>query len=443
MRSNTRGDAFRITTFGESHGPAVGVVIDGVAPGLALEESMVQAQLDRRRPGRTGLDSPRAEPDRAEILSGVFEGRTTGAPVCILVRNVDARPGDYERFRDLVRPGHGDAGWLAKYGVRDWRGGGRLSGRETVGRVAAGAVARRLLAERSIAILGAVVEIDGIRAGAFDAAFAESDPLRCADPAVAAAMADRVRQVRDQGDSVGGIVEVRVDGVPPGLGDPVFRRLDADLASALMSIGGVRGVEIGDGFAAARMRGSTFNDSPMPGGGFSSNHAGGLLAGISTGQVLVLRLAVRPTASISRRQATVDLQGRPASIEVRGRHDPCLCLRIVPVAEAMVACVLADAMLRQASIAKVPPTPDELRLEIDRCDDALLAALAHRVHVTAQMGTAKGTRVPGHLSRPAAGAALRRAWARRARELGLPRDVALSVLEAIGKGGGPGRRGQR
>lgn len=438
MRSNTRGDAFRITTFGESHGPAVGVVIDGVSPGLPLDETVVQVQMDRRRPGRTGLDSPRAEPDRAEILSGVFEGRTTGAPVCILVRNVDARSQDYEHLKDRLRPGHGDFGWLAKYGVRDWRGGGRLSGRETVGRVAAGAVARRLLDRVGIRIAGAVVEIDGIRAATFDPAFAEADPLRCADPAVAARMADRVRQVRDQGDSVGGVVEVRVDGVPPGLGDPVFRRLDADLASAILSIGGVRGVEIGDGFAAARQHGSAFNDQPLPGGGFASNHSGGVLGGISTGQTLVLRLAVRPTGSIGRTQETVDLAGRSATIEGRGRHDPCLCPRIVPVAEAMAACVLADALLRQAAIARVPPTADDLRLEIDRCDEALLAALQHRMAVQAVLDRdeAAGRREPAR-KRDAAGAALRRAWTRRAREIGLARDAALGVLDAILRGGTP------
>ncbi len=439
MRSNTRGDAFRITTFGESHGPAVGVVIDGVAPGLPLDEATVQAQMNRRRPGRTGLDSPRAEPDRAEILSGVFEGLTTGAPVCILVRSVDVRSGDYENLKNVFRPGHGDFSWLAKYGVRDWRGGGRLSGRETVGRVAAGAVARRLLDRHGIRIEGAVVEIDGIRAATFDAAFAETDPVRCPDPAVASAMAERVRKARDEGDSVGGVIEIRVEGMPPGLGDPVFRRLDADLASALMSIGAVRGVEIGDGFASARLHGSEFNDRPLPGGGFGSNHAGGVLGGISTGQPLVMRLAIRPTGSIGKTQETVDRNGQAATIEIRGRHDPCLCPRIAPVAEAMVACVLADAWSRQAGIARVSPTADEWALEIDRCDEALLVALARRLDVSAARDRAAAAGGAADRKPPITPKALRAAWVRRARELGLPRDRALAVLDAITGSSAPSR----
>ncbi|NOZ01314.1 MAG: chorismate synthase, partial [Deltaproteobacteria bacterium] len=260
MLSNTFGKGFRITTFGESHGPAVGVVIDGVLPGMELDQSVIQAELDRRRPGQGPASSPRREPDHAEILSGVFKGKTTGAPVCIIVRNRDVRSSDYEDIADLFRPGHGDFTWLAKYGVRDWRGGGRLSGRETVGRVAAGAVARKVIGELGMTITGHVVEAAGIGARVFDPSLIESNAMRCGDPEAAERMLAAVMNAADAGDSVGGVVEVRAEGVPAGLGDPVFEKLDARLAAAMMSIGAVKGVEIGDGFAAARMRGSENND---------------------------------------------------------------------------------------------------------------------------------------------------------------------------------------
>lgn len=361
MWSNTHGESFRITTFGESHGPAVGVVIDGVAPGLELNESLVQAELDRRRPGQGAASSPRKEPDRAEILSGVLAGRTTGAPICILVRNRDTRSSDYEAIAELFRPGHGDFTWLAKYGLRDWRGGGRQSGRETVGRVAAGAVARQVMDELGIRITGHVVEAAGIRARAFDATAIETNDMRCGDPEAAEAMLAAVRTAVEAGDSVGGVVEVQALGVPTGLGDPVFQKLDARLAAAMMSIGAVKGVEIGDGFEAARMTGSQHND-PITGQGFSSNHAGGILGGISNGEPVVVRLAVKPTPSIAKPQGTVDTKGQERVIEVKGRHDPCICPRIVPVAEAMMALVLADAhacqeVVRNSDTGENPSDP--------------------------------------------------------------------------------------
>ncbi len=350
MESNQHGEAFRIVTFGESHGPAVGVVIDGVRPGLSLDEATVQRELDRRRPGQSEVTTARKEPDQAEILSGVFEGRTTGAPICIIVRSVNARSKDYDRIRDLFRPGHGDLTWLTKYGIRDWRGGGRLSGRETAGRVAAGAVARQLLDEAGVSIRGHVVEAGGVAAASFDAAQVEANPMRCGDPDAAARMVEAIRAARADGDSLGAVVQVEATGVPAGWGDPVFGKLDARLAGAMMSIGAVKGVEIGAGFAAARMRGSEHND-PITPGGFRSNHAGGVLGGISSGADVVLRLAVKPTPSIDREQETVDVDGNPATIRVRGRHDPCIGPRLVPVAEAMMALVLADAMLRQQALA--------------------------------------------------------------------------------------------
>jgi len=349
MTSNTLGEHFRITTFGESHGPAVGVVIDGVAPGRVLDDSVVQAELDRRRPGQGPASTSRKEPDRAEILSGVFKGRTTGAPICIIVRNVDARPDDYKGISDMFRPGHGDFTWLAKYGVRDWRGGGRLSGRETVGRVAAGAVAKDILRDAGVTITGHVVEAAGIVASRFEPQAIESNPMRCADATAADAMLKEVEKAASEGDSTGGIVEVKADGVPAGWGDPVFGKLDALIASAMMSLGGVKGVEIGDGFAAARMRASDHND-PIRRTGFKSNHAGGILGGISNGADIIVRLAVKPPSSISSPQQTVDVSGNDRTIEVRGRHDPCICPRVVPVAEAMMSMVLADAFMRQEVI---------------------------------------------------------------------------------------------
>ncbi len=429
MPSNELGEHFRVLTFGESHGPAVGVVIDGVVPGLALSAGDIQADLDRRRPGTSDLVSPRTESDRAEILSGVFEGRTTGAPICVLVRNSDARSEDYEALRDLVRPGHG-VGWLARYGIRDWRGGGRTSGRETVGRVAAGAVARLFLADHGITVRGRVVEIAGIRAGAPDWGRVESDPVRCGDPDVSSRMAQAIRQARDDGDSVGGVVEVVATGVPAGLGDPIFWKLEAELSRALMSIGAVRGFEVGDGFAAARATGAANNDRPTP-DGFASNHAGGVLGGISTGQLVVVRVAVKPTPTIGRPQATVDLDGQMRMAPGGGRHDPCICPRLVPVAEAMVACVLADAwMRRQASGGEADPDLATLRLAIEREDDALMAALGRRLVLAVRIGELK--RVGGIPVHDAVReAAVRQAWIDRSGLYGVSTQLAEEILARV------------
>ena len=346
---NSFGHNFRITTFGESHGPAVGVVIDGVPPGLAIEREDIQKELDRRRPGQGSLSSPRNEADKVEILSGVLEGESTGAPVCLIVWNEDARPEDYEELKNYFRPGHGDLTWFNKYGLRDWRGGGRLSGRETVGRVAAGVVAREILKPTGLKITGHVVEVAGIEAKTFDPDAIETNPVRSADPEAAHEMIRAIEEARDEGDSVGGIVEVLVEGAPPGLGDPVFHKLDALLGMAMLSIGAVKAVEFGDGFGLAKMRGSEANDAILE-DGFASNHAGGILGGISNGAPIVIRLAVKPTPSIALEQRTIDEAGKPASISVKGRHDPCIAPRIVPVAEAMAAIVLADSYLRQLAL---------------------------------------------------------------------------------------------
>jgi chorismate synthase len=349
VHSNSFGRIFRVTTFGESHGPAIGAVIDGVPPRIALDLAAVQAQMDRRRPGQAPASSTRQEPDRVQVLSGLFEGQTTGAPLCLLIANEDARPDAYASLKDLFRPGHADLSWHKKYGIRDWRGGGRASGRETASRVAAGAVARQVLEPEGVRILGHVIEIAGVRASSFDPDQIDRNPVRCADPSAIEAMSEAIAAARRDDDSVGGIVEVRASGVPAGWGDPVFGKLDALLAAALMSIGAVKGVEIGDGFELARLRGSEAND-PITPQGFSSNRAGGVLGGVSSGAEIIVRLAVKPTPSIVKEQQTIDRAGDPARVSTPGRHDPCIAPRLVPAAEAMVALVLVDAMLLQRAI---------------------------------------------------------------------------------------------
>jgi len=357
MSGNTFGTVFRITTWGESHGPAVGVVVDGCPAGLALAAEDIQKDLDRRRPGQSSASTSRREADMVEILSGVFEGRTTGTPISLLVRNRDADSSAYDLLRDRPRPGHADYTYQMKYGLRDHRGGGRASARETVGRVAAGAVARALLRSAGIDVAAYVEELGGICAdvGASDLsalrAAAEANAVRCPDPAAAERMMERLEAVRAEGDSLGGVVLIVAEGVPAGLGEPVFDKLDADLAKGLMSLGAVKSVEIGAGRESARLRGSEMNDPLLWGEGgveFEGNHAGGILGGISTGAPIICKIAVKPTPSIARRQRTVDLaRGGAAEIEIKGRHDPAIPPRIVPVAEAMVALVLADHLLRQ------------------------------------------------------------------------------------------------
>ena len=355
---NTFGRAFRATTFGESHGVALGAVVDGCPAGLALGEADVQAELDRRRPGQSALTTQRAEADRVEILSGVFQGRTTGMPIAMLVRNRDADSSAYEAIKDTPRPGHADFGYQAKYGHRDYRGGGRSSGRETLGRVAAGAVAKKLLRLSGIGVYAHTTAIGDI--GAREMTLEEiianpaKNPVHCADPAAAEAMAKAVAAARDQGDSIGGTVEIVAVGLPAGLGSPVFGKLDADLAGALMGIGGVKAVEIGVGVRAARMKGSEMNDAFVLEGGqvrTATNHSGGILGGISTGMPVVCRIAVKPTPSVSARQRTVDLKRMTdAEIVIKGRHDPSIVPRVGPVAEAMVALVIVDHMIMSGRI---------------------------------------------------------------------------------------------
>lgn len=351
MPGNTFGQVFRLTTWGESHGPAVGCVVDGCPAGLDISEDYIQHELNRRRVGQSRVTSARQEPDQVQILSGVFEGRSTGAPISMLVFNTDAKPGHYENIKDLYRPGHADYTWDVKYGFRDWRGGGRSSARETIGRVAGGAVAKRLLAQHGVSIIAWTAQLGDLKAEVIDESEIERNIMRCPDARVAALMVERVEQARRSLDSLGGIVEVRARGVPPGLGEPVFDKLQADIGKAMFSIPAIKGVEFGEGFGVAHMTGSVHNDpfERRADGtiGTSSNHHGGILGGISTGEEIVLRIAAKPPASIARLQRTVDREGNPTEIEIHGRHDPTVLPRLVPIAEAMLALVLADHLLRQ------------------------------------------------------------------------------------------------
>ena len=346
MAGNTFGVLFAVTSFGESHGPAIGGVVDGCPPGLELSAADLQGELDRRRPGRSRHTSQRREPDAARILSGVFEGRTTGAPIGLLIENRDARAKDYDELRELYRPGHADYAYDRKYGFRDHRGGGRASARETAVRVAAGAIARKYLRERyGVAIRGCVRQIGPHRAAAVDWEAAAANPLGFPDAARAAELEAYMDELRRAGDSVGACVEAEASGLPAGWGEPVFDRLDAAVGQAMLSINAVKAVAIGDGFDAVAQRGSEHRDELTP-DGFLSNHAGGVLGGISTGQDLRVAVAFKPTSSIRVPGRTVDRRGRPAEVATKGRHDPCVGLRAAPIVEAMLALVLMDHALR-------------------------------------------------------------------------------------------------
>jgi chorismate synthase len=354
------GHLFRISTFGESHGGAVGVVVDGCPPNLPLSAADIQRDLDRRRPGQSRLTTPRQEEDRAEILSGVFEGRTLGTPIAILVRNTDARPSAYEALKDVYRPSHADYTYEAKYGIRNWQGGGRASARETVGRVAAGAIARKFLREvAGVEVLAWVRRVHAIEAevrlSEVTLEQVEATPVRCPDPAAAARMIERIEEARRQGNSLGGVIECVCRNVPAGLGEPVFDRLEADLAKAMLSLPASKGFEIGSGFAGTLLTGIEHND-PF----FTdeqgrirtrSNRSGGVQGGISNGEDVYFRVAFKPTATIAQAQETVDRQGRAVTVEGRGRHDPCVLPRAVPMVEAMACLVLADHYLRQRALA--------------------------------------------------------------------------------------------
>jgi chorismate synthase len=346
VAGNTFGRVFTVTSFGESHGPALGCIVDGCPPGLALSEADLQADVERRRPGTSQYTSQRREPDTVRILSGVFEGRTTGTPIGLLVQNEDQRSRDYEKIKDRFRPGHADYTYHQKYGFRDYRGGGRSSARETVMRVAAGAIARKFLRERlQIQISGYLAQMGPLVLQPVDPPSAYDNPFFCPDPSRIKELEDFIWRIREAGDSIGARVTVTARGVPPGWGEPVFERLDAELASAMMGINAVKGVEIGAGFGAVLQRGSEHRDEITP-QGFKSNHAGGVLGGISSGQDIVVSLALKPTSSITLPGATIDVQGNATEVITTGRHDPCVGIRATPIAEAMLALVLMDHYLR-------------------------------------------------------------------------------------------------
>ncbi|MGW8160704.1 MAG: chorismate synthase [Desulfobulbales bacterium] len=349
MAGNTFGKVFRVTTWGESHGPALGAVIDGCPPGLELDITDIQKDMDRRRPGKGGGESPRKEPDQVEIMSGVFGGLTTGTPISLVIYNRDAQSRAYDHLQNVFRPGHGDLTYLKKYGIRDHRGGGRASARETAARVAAGAVARKVLAENDITVTAYTVALGDISTAKRNMKDAMKNRLCCPDGETAARMEKLIDAVRQKGDSLGGVVEIRATGCPVGLGEPVFDKLDASLAQALMSIGAVKGVEIGAGFSAPELLGSENND-PITPKGYRTNNAGGILAGLANGEPIIARVAVKPIPSISIEQDTVNLDNEPVKIKVGGRHDISAIPRIVPVCEAMVCLTLADHLLRQQAI---------------------------------------------------------------------------------------------
>ena len=349
MPGNSFGELFRITTFGESHGPAVGVIIDGVPPGFELDLAAIQAEMDRRRPGQSKVVTQRKEPDKVEMLSGMYEGRTTGTPLMMIVHNSNARSQDYDNIKDLFRPGHADYTYAKKYGIRDYRGGGRASARETAARVAAGAVAKQILAWRGVRIVAYTLRHRRNRLREDRSRRHRKNPMRACDLDAAELMVKRVDEIRSQVDSIGGVVECRIMNVPPGLGEPVFDRLDADLAKAILSIPATKGIEFGAGFAAADMTGSQHND-PITPKGFTSNNAGGVLGGISSGQEIVFRTVIKPASSIAREQQTINTAGEAVAIRTVGRHDPCLCPRAVPVIEAMAALVIEDHFKRQEAL---------------------------------------------------------------------------------------------
>ena len=356
MAGNSFGTIFRFTSWGESHGPAIGCVVDGVPPLIPLSESHIQPYLDKRAPGGSRFVTQRREPDAVKILSGVFEGKTTGTPISLMIDNVDQRSKDYGDIKDTFRPGHADYAYMAKYGIRDYRGGGRSSARETATRVSAGAVARKVLGD-DIRITGALVQIGSVKIDRnyWDDAEIDKNPFFSPDPSITAQWADLLDRTRKAGSSLGAIIEVTATGVPAGLGEPIYGKLDADLAAAMMSINAVKGVEIGDGFAAALLSGEQNADEMRMKDGkvtFSSNHAGGVQGGIATGQDVVVRFAVKPTSSILTPRQTVDIAGHDRDITTKGRHDPCVGIRAVPVGEAMMAIVLADHLLRQRTLGR-------------------------------------------------------------------------------------------
>jgi len=434
MSGNLYGSAFRVMTFGESHGPYIGLVLDGLKPGLPINADQIQYELDRRRPGQSSVVTPRKETDQAEIISGIFKGKTTGTPICILIKNQDQRSGDYQKLKDILRPGHAAYSFLEKYGIFDYRGGGRASGRETATRVAAGAVAKQFLKSRGIEIIGFTRRVGEIEVQSIDLDEIEKNPVRTADAQVAKKMTEAILHAQKEGDSLGGVIEIRVKNCPSGLGEPVFNKLEADLAQLLMSIGAVKAFEMGDGFKAATMKGSQFNDAfyfdkQKKRFGTRTNRAGGVLGGITNGEDLVMRITVKPPSSIKKEQDTVDNQGNPVKLTIEGRHDACICPRIVPVAEAMVALVLIDHILMQERLSSGDEL-HEIRNQIDLLDMQFILLLAQRRYLIRKVAEykAKKSRKVHDAKREDIKV---KQWQEQAKALNIPKALIDSLFKSI------------
>ncbi len=383
MSGSTFGKFLKIITFGESHGPYVGVVMDGVRPNIPISKEEIERELKRRRPSFHFSSTDRKERDEVEILSGVFEGKTTGHPICIVVKNKNYRSEDYENIKNLFRPGHADFALFKKYGIRDFRGGGRLSGRETVGRVIAGSICKKILSEYKIHIYGGVIQIGDVQAEIFDRNFVEKNPLKFSDPGKFREAEKLLKGIKKRGDSIGGKVKIFVEGLMPGIGDPVFDKLDALLTAGIMSIGSVKGVEIGRGFKVSEMKGSENNDQ-FSQKGFLTNNSGGILGGISNGDRIEITFSVKPTPSISIEQSFLSETGDIVKGKIAGRHDLCICPRIVPVAESMVAIVLTDSILYQEKIKNMDEI-EKKRMIVDLIDVEILNLLSQRFKVTGEI----------------------------------------------------------
>jgi chorismate synthase len=431
MSGNLFGEIFRVMTFGESHGPYIGVIIDGVQPGVPIDLMGIQDELKRRRPGQSKLVSPRKEEDRAEIVSGIFEGKTTGTPICILIGNKDQRAGDYKKLQHVLRPGHASSTFLQKYGIFDYRGGGRASGRETASRVAAGAIAKQLLQQRGIKIFAYTYQISNIEIETIDLMEIEKNPVRAPDPKAARKMIKAIENAQKKGDSLGGIIEIRVLNCPAGLGEPVFNKLEADLAQALMSIGAVKAFEMGDGFKASTMKGSQFNDQfyfDRKAKRFrtKTNHAGGVLGGITNGEELVMRIAVKPPSSISKKQQSVDYAGKTIGFKIGGRHDPCICPRIVPVAEAMVALVVIDHLLMQERITEQKGIP-HLESMIRTIDTQLILLLKQRLNLIENIKERSDKPIDTKIGK------LSKDWYKKTKTINLPPKLSKVLFEILTK----------
>lgn len=435
MAGSVFGDCFRLVTFGESHGAAVGVVIDGLQPNLEIDVSEIQKELDRRKPGQSSITTQRKESDTVQIISGIFEGKTTGTPLCMIVQNEDQKSKDYGHIKDVFRPGHAGYTFLKKYGIYDYRGGGRASGRETISRVAAGAVAKQLLRRRNIKILAYVKSVGNIEMQTFSEAEIENNIVRTPDPIAAEKMIELIHEARKDGDSVGGIVELRIEGIKPGVGEPVFDKLEAELAKACMSIGAVKGFEIGDGFASATKRGSECNDefyinSETHEVATRTNHTGGIQGGISNGMDIIARVAIKPTASIQKKQMSVSTSGEEVEFITKGRHDPCICPRVVPVIEAMAALVLIDLIMLQEQTAEPKLALEEVRTRIDLLDQQLLLVLVAREHLVLQIAKIK-KQTGKDVYDSEREKIVTEQWASSARQLGLNEELILKIKEMI------------